>query len=154
MEAQSNVALVKWIPYKDLLFLQDRMSRIFDDALSRYVGEGIDGQCTWSPPADILETEDKVVLKVEVAGIDIKDINLEINDNVLTLRGERCLKRDVEDEDYHVMECSYGTFQRVFTLSSKIDKKKTKASLKDGVLEILVPKVKKKKPKLLKVEVK
>ncbi len=147
------MALVKWIPFKDLLFLQDRLSRIFDEALARYGGLEDISMCTWTPPTDIYETRDSIVLKVEIPGIDIKDVTVEIKENILTLKGERVFTKCSESENYHRMECSYGAFQRACTLPAAVDKDKVKAVLKDGILEITVPKVKPKKSKQIKVKV-
>ena len=148
------MALVRWIPYKDLLFLQERMSRIFDQALSRYAGDEDGSKCSWSPAADIYETDDNIVLKVELAGIEKGDVNIEVRDNVLILKGNRSLEQSESDEHYHMMECSYGTFQRVFTLPGVIKKSSIKTEVKDGVLEITVPKTKERKASKKKVKVK
>ncbi len=147
------MALVKWIPFKDLIFLQDKLSRIFDEALARYGGLDDLSKCAWVPPADIYETKDAIVLKVEVPGIEIDDVTLEIKENVLTLKGERKLKKNKDNDHYHRMECSYGIFQRACTLPTAVDKDKVKANLKDGILEIVVPKIKPKKSKKIKVKV-
>ncbi len=85
------MALKKWDPMRDILFVQERMSRMFNDALRMY--EGAQGlTCgAWSPPVDIYETVDKIVLKAEVPGMDIKDVSIEVNGNSLVLKGERRL---------------------------------------------------------------
>ena len=145
------MALSRWIPFKDLIFLQERMGRIFDEALQRYAGIGDPSSCTFFPPADVVETGDRILLKVEVPGVSIDDVEVEVEENTLILRGER-KQRKLESEHYHRMESSYGTFQRVFKLSSVIDKSGVKAGIKDGVLEISVPKVKKSKIKKIKVQ--
>lgn len=148
------MALLKWLPYKDLLFLQERMGRIFDEALSRYVGADELSLGTWTPPADLYETEEHVILKVELAGIEIEDVDVEVKDNILTIKGEREPKKTSEGEHYHRMESSYGHFQRSFKVTTAINKDEIKAKLTDGVLTITIPKVKKQKSKHIKVEVK
>jgi HSP20 family protein len=144
------LAKIKWIPFKDLLFLQERMGHIFDEAISRYGGLGE----SWSPPADIYEAENAIVLKVELPGVAIKDVNIELKENVLTLSGERRLTKNLKEEHFHRMEFFYGNFQRVFNLPKIVEKKGIKASLSDGVLEIKVPKTRKFKSKHIKIEVK
>ena len=135
------MAFLKWIPFKDLLFLQERMGRVFDEALSRYSGgpEGV-----WSPPTDILETKNLVILKVELPGVKIEDVDIEIKGEELILTGVRKLDKDMEEEHCHRMESAYGTFRRGFNLNTSVSKDKIKATLDDGILEIRVPKAKKK----------
>jgi len=148
------VAIVKDLPFKDLLFLQERLGRIFDDALSKYTDQGDGSKCGWSPPTDIYETDKDLVLKVELPGVDAKDVGVEINDNLLTLKGQRKMRSNVEGEHYHRMEFSYGFFQRTFTLPVAVEGKKVKASFKNGVLEVLVPKAGSVKARRIKVAVK
>ncbi len=130
--------MVKWDPFRDILFLQDRMSRLFDEALSQYKGGGVPGG-SWFPPVDIYETEDEIILKAELPGVDIENVSVEVNENVITLKGERKLGK-VREENYHRMERFYGAFQRVFSLPNTVEKSKVKANYHDGVLEITVPK--------------
>lgn len=143
----------KWIPFKDILFLQDRMSRIFDDAISRHGGLGESSKGSWCPPADIFEADDAVVIKVEVPGVDIKDVNIELNGNMLTLNGVRRFTKNLKEEHFHRMEFFYGTFQRVFNLPKVAGDKGVDADLNDGVLEIRVPKARKHHARHIKVEV-
>lgn len=148
------MAKVKDLPFKDLLFLQERLGRIFDDALSKYTGHDDDARSGWSPPTDIYETEKNLVLKVELPGVDAKDVSIEIKDNLLILKGQRNMRRDVEGEHYHRMEFSYGFFQRTFTLPVAVEDKKVKATYNNGVLEVLVPKAKSSSSRQIKVNVK
>ncbi|MBI4949804.1 MAG: Hsp20/alpha crystallin family protein [Deltaproteobacteria bacterium] len=127
-------------PFKDLLFLQERMSRIFDEALLKYKGcSGMAGGM-WYPPVDIYETEESVVLKAELPGVDRNNVSIEVNENTLTLKGERRLEKNLSEENYHRMERLYGTFQRVFSLPYSVDKNNITANFRDGVLKIAVPK--------------
>lgn len=147
------MALTKWDPFKDLLFLQERMSRIFDEALLKYKGcSGLSGSA-WYPPVDIYETEENVILKAELPGIKLESISIEAEDNTLLLRGERKFEKSLKEENYHRMERFYGTFQRVFSLPYVMKKSSIKASFKDGVLKITVPKVKEEVPEVIKVSV-
>lgn len=146
------MAFVKWIPFKDLLFIQERMSHIFDEAFAR--GAGVDASgCAWLPQTDIYETRDTIILKVELPGVDIEDVDVEIKENMLSLKGERRLPTELKNENYHRMECFYGAFHRVFTLPSVVDREMVKANLKEGILEITVPKADEKKLKNIKVDI-
>ncbi len=147
------MAIVRWDPFKELLTLQERMNRLFDEVLPRTREEEGLGKGVWSPAVDIYETEDSIVLKAELPGIKREDISVEIKDNVLVLKGEKKFERDVKEENYHRMERSYGAFQRSFTLPNIVDKDKVKARYKDGVLEVILPKAEEAKPKHIKVEV-
>jgi HSP20 family protein len=145
------MAKIRRIPFKDLLFLQDRMSRAFDEAAARS-GLG-HARVAWCPPADIFETEDAIVVKVELPGVDLEDVKAELKEGVLELSGERKLKKNLKEEHFHRMETPYGNFRRVFNLPTNVDEKLIKAGLSDGVLEIKVPKTRMRKKKI-KVEVK
>lgn len=147
------MALVKSDPFKDLMFLQDRMSRIFDDALTQYRGMGGLSGATWFPPVDIYETDENIIVKAEIPGIDINNVSIEANENTITLRGERRFEKNLCEENYHRMERFYGAFQRAFNLPNHVDKDKVKASFKDGVLEITVPKAPYVKDKGIKIDV-
>jgi len=147
------LAPIKWDPFKDLLFLQERMSRIFDEALMQYKGSSGLSSGAWFPPVDIYESGDKIVLKAELPGVEIEDVAVEVEDNVITLKGERKLNKDMKMENYHRMERFYGTFQRVFSLPNVVDKNDITANFSDGVLDITIPKVVEKSPKSVKISV-
>ncbi|UCD85006.1 MAG: Hsp20/alpha crystallin family protein [Deltaproteobacteria bacterium] len=149
------MALVRWDPFKDLVSFKERMDRLFEDTLSR--SRGIDESLApgiWSPPVDIYETGDNIIMKAELPGISKNDINLEVKDNTLTLKGERKFEKEVKEENYHRIERSYGTFQRSFALPTNIERDKVEAKFQDGILEVTLPKVEEAKPKQIKVEVK
>lgn len=127
-------------PFRDLLLLQERMSRIFDEALLKYrAGGGVTG-CTWYPPVDIYETEECIIMKAELPGVSPESVNIEVNENTLSLKGERKLLKGLTDENYHRMERFYGTFHRAFSLPYPVDSESVKASFRDGILKIMIPK--------------
>lgn len=132
------MGLKRWDPFRDILLLQERMSRIFDEALLKYKGSPVSG--AWYPPVDIYETEQALVLKAELPGLEIKDIQIEVNGNTLVLKGERRHGKNLKDENFHRMERFYGAFHRVFSLPCIVDKNGIEANIKDGVLKIIVPK--------------
>jgi HSP20 family protein len=149
------MALVRWDPFRDLVSLKERMDRLFEDtfARSRNIEEGL-APGSWSPPVDIYETDENIILQAELPGIERKDITLEVKDDVLTLKGDRKFEKEVKQENYHRVERSYGSFQRSFTLPSNIKRDKVEAEFKDGILEVILPKVEEAKPRQIKVEVK
>ena len=114
------MAIVRWEPFRDLVTIQDRMNRVFDDAfrgVSRPGGEedwALGG--TWAPAVDIYEHEGNLVLKAELPGIEAKDVDVRVENNVLTLRGERKFESEVKREHYHRVERAYGTFSRSLRL--------------------------------------
>jgi len=148
------MAIVKWDPFRDILTLRDRMDRLFDDSLARLKGTEEDvAHSAWSPAVDIYETVDNLVINVEIPGMNKDDITVEVKNNTLCLKGERKFEKDVKEENYHRIERSYGAFYRVFSLPANINQNKVKASYKNGVLEISIPKEEKSKPKQVSVDV-
>lgn len=151
------MAIVRWEPFRDLVSLQDRMNRLFDDSfrsVSRGAGEeewALGG--SWAPAVDIFEQEGNIVLKAELPGVDSKDVDVRIENNILTLRGERKFDSEVNKENYHRVERAYGTFSRSFTLPTVVDTEKIKADFKDGVLKVTLPKREEAKPKQISISV-
>ena len=148
------MALLKWDPFKDLITIQERMNRLFDETISKTHSPGEEIGGGWSPPVDIYETEDHIILKAELPGVNKNDIEVEIKNNMLVLKGERKFEKNVQEENYHRMERSYGSFQRVFTLPYIVRKDEAKAKYNNGVLEITLQKTKEPKPQQIKVEAK
>lgn len=148
------MALVRWDPFRDLLTLQQQMSRVFDDFSGRFRGEteGV-AAGAWAPPVDIFETAEAIVLKAEVAGVEKEQITVEVHGGTLTLRGEKRDPRPVKEEDYHRMERSWGTFHRSFSLPTEVDASKIRAKYRDGVLEVTIPKSEAARPSKVRVEV-
>jgi len=145
------MAIIRWDPYRDLVTLREKMNRLFEDEASSR-GEGRDLITgSWAPSVDIYEKENALMLHAEVPGLDDKDIEIEIENNTLTIRGERNLEKETNEENYHRIERAYGSFCRSFTLPSYIDQEKIKAEHENGVLKIEMPKKKELKPKKVKV---
>jgi HSP20 family protein len=138
---------------RDLSTLQDRMNRIFRESFSP---EGSDEALTTSnfaPPVDIYEDEHNITLKIEVPGIDEKDINVSIENNTLTVGGERRFEKDEKEENFHRVERTYGSFTRSFTLPNTVDLEQVSAHYEKGVLKIRLAKKAEAKPKQIKVNV-
>jgi len=148
------VAIERWDPFGEMTSLQDRMSRLFANFRMRTpLAEEEIAQGKWVPAVDIYETTEAIVLKAELPGIPKQDIQVEVKDNTLTLKGEKKFSKEVQEESYHRIERSYGAFQRVFTLPGTVQTDRVKAKCKDGILEIILPKAEEAKPKQIKVEV-
>ena len=147
------MAVVKWDPFRDLISIQDRMNRLFEQTLSRSRGEEGAAAATWTPAVDIYETPDTIVIKAELPGVVREDIEIQIDDNTLTLKGERRFSKDVQEESYLRIERTYGSFHRCFTLPATIQQEKIRAVCRDGVLELALPKAEGSKPKRIAIEV-
>ena len=148
------MALVKWDPFRDVAVLQNRINRMFDDSFgpSRDRDDEMN-MCAWRPAVDIYETETGVILAVELPGVGKENVAVEVKDNILTLKGERLSKPEIKEENYYRQERCYGTFQRSFTLHHNIQPNLIKATFKDGMLEIEIPRPEEEQPKQITVNV-
>ncbi len=142
---------VKWEPFRDLMAMQDRMTRLFDETLSRIWKEEVPRRI-WSPPVDILERENEVILKVDLPEMNQNDIEIKVEENTLIIRGERKFIQETPHGNYLQIERPYGTFQRTFAIPRMIDLEKIKAAYKDGVLRIVLLKKEEVHPKQIVVE--
>jgi HSP20 family protein len=149
------MAIVRWEPFRDLLSLQERMNRLFDDSFRGARGSDEDWALggSWAPAVDIYEQDGNIVLKAELPGIDPKDVDVRVENNTLTLRGERKHDQEVKRENYHRVERTYGSFTRSFTLPNVVDTNNIKAEYRDGVLRMTLPKREEAKPKQISISV-
>lgn len=129
---------VKWEPFRDLMAMQDRMTRLFDQTLTRFWKEI--PRRIWSPAVDILEKGDEVILKIDLPEMNQSEIDIKVEESTLIIQGERKFIKEASDANYLQIERPYGTFQRTFALPRGIDQEKIKASYKDGVLRLVLPK--------------
>jgi HSP20 family protein len=134
-------------------FTQKDLNRFLSELFPRVFGEGEQSTRTWGPPVDIYDTDNALVLKADLPGVDPKDVQIRIEDGVLYLSGERKPDKDVKEEDYHRMERSYGAFSRSFSLPTSIDAEHVNAEYKDGQLILTMPKREEAKPKTVKINV-
>lgn len=149
------MAIARWEPFRDLLSLQDRMHRLFEDVLTRSpTGTEQEGTVAgqWTPAVDIFETEEHIIIRAEVPGIDQSALDVEVKDDRLILQGERQFE-EAAGRNYHRVERAYGGFRRVFSLPVMVQQDRVRAVLKNGVLEITLPKEDKGKPKQVQVEI-
>lgn len=133
--------------------VENRMRKFFEDGLLGFDGDLIPQTIGWFPPTDIVETPEALTLTAELPGIDRKDVDISVDNDILTIRGEKVDERTVEDKKFHVVERSYGTFQRTFALPRTVDATKIKAEFGNGVLTVVMPKTVEAKAKGRKIEV-
>jgi len=141
------MAITRWRPFRDVVSVQDEMSRLFDDIFGQRPArvQWTDG--VWNPSVDVTEDQDSVVVKAEMPGLNKDDVKISVQDNVLTLKGEKKQEKEEKDKDYHRIERSYGSFCRSFQLPTTVRADEIKANYKDGVLSIILPKTEEVKPK-------
>ena len=145
------MAIIKWDPFRDIVTLRDRMNRLFED-MPTLRGEEKDlAASAWAPAVDIYETEGEVVLTAEIPGVDEKDIEIKVEDDTLTIRGERKFEKETKEENFHRIERAYGSFFRSFALPSYVDHDKIEAEHENGVLKIRMPKRAELKPRKVKI---
>jgi HSP20 family protein len=143
--------LTRWDPFREFTTLQDRMNRLFRDNY----GEGQEAlsTSTFAPPVDVYEDEHNVILKIEVPGIDEKDIDVRIENNLLTVHGERKFEKEEKEENFRRVERQYGSFTRSFTLPTTVNADQAEAHYDKGILKIQLAKKAEAKPKQIKVNV-
>ena len=148
------MTLVKWEPFRDLITMQERMSRLFDETLSRVWKEESLQRGLWSPPVDVVDREHEVLLKMDLPEMSQSEIDIKVEENTLTIKGERKFIKETPEENYIQIERPYGGFHRQFTLPKGIEQDKIKASYRDGVLYIVLPKKGEVHPQQVSIEVK
>jgi HSP20 family protein len=148
------MAIVRFDPFRDLAVLQDRMNRLFNDSVGgRHRDDDLMSRGAWTPAVDIYEQDGGLVLKAEVPDITREDIDITVENNTLTLRGERKLANEIKQENFHRIERAYGKFMRQFALPPTVDSTKIAADYKDGVLTVKLPMREEAKPRSVKVNV-
>jgi len=145
--------ITRWDPFREFSTLQDRMNRLFRESYGPEGREETLNNTSFAPPVDVYEDEHSVNLKIEVPGVDEKDIDVRIENNVLTVHGERKFEKEEKQENFRRVERQYGSFTRTFTLPSTVDAEKVAASYDKGILKIARPKKAEAKPKQIKVNV-
>ena len=143
------MAIIRWDPFRDLVTLRDKMNRLFEDAVRGDEKDLISS--SWTPAVDIYETENELVLAAEVPGVEEKDVEISVEDNTLSIRGERKFQKETKEENYHRIERSYGSFYRSFTLPTYIDQERIHAEHESGVLKVHMPKKPEVKPRKVKI---
>jgi HSP20 family protein len=148
------MTIVRIDPWRELAGMQDRMQRLFGELSGRRGEDDMFSRGEWMPPVDIYQNGDhEMVLKVELPGLSRNDIDVRVENNTLTIRGERKRDAEVKDENYHRVERSYGAFTRSFSLPNTVDSEKVSADYRDGVLTVKLPTREEVKPRQIQVQV-
>jgi HSP20 family protein len=147
------MSVSRWDPFQDLLAIQDEMNQLFGRAVGQGPGrsQGQSGERMWAPALDISERKDAYVVTVEVPGIKAEDLDITLEDGLLTIQGERRFTQETTEQQFHRVERRYGSFRRSITLPTQVQAEQIEASFEDGVLEVIVPKAEEAKPKKISV---
>ena len=143
--------LNRWEPFRGAATLHEHLNRVFGEGFGRSGEES--NLTTWAPAVDILENEHELVVKADVPDVDPKDLDIRVENNILTIRGERKFQKQVNENNYLRVERSYGTFARSFSLANTVNSEAIKADYQNGVLTLNIPKREEAKPKQIKVNV-
>ena len=146
-----RTTLSRFEPFRGAASLQEQLHRFFHEALDRSSDEG--GLTAWAPAVDIYETEHELVVKTDLPDIRPEELDIRVENNILTIRGERKFEKKVDENNYLRLERTYGSFSRSFSLANTVNSEAIKAEYKDGVLTLNVPKREEAKPKQIKVNV-
>jgi len=144
--------IVKYAPFADIEEFPAGF-RLFQDSINRLLSEDGGKMRPWAPAVDILETENELVVKADIPGVELKDIDIQLENGTLTVKGERKFEKEEKDKGFHRMERSYGSFIRYFTVPDTVDAEHVHAAYEAGVLTVILPKKEIAKPKAIKVQV-
>jgi len=139
--------------FEEILPLRNKVDRIFNKFFD-VAEEPMLTTAKWAPVADILETKDAFIVRAELPGVDEKDVNIEIENNILTLKGERKFEVKTDEKDFRRIERNYGKFMRTFTLPPNVHNDRITAAYANGVIEVIVPKKEEAKPKKITLDIK
>jgi HSP20 family protein len=147
------MALIRWEPVAELNTIQNEMNRLFNTFFEQpnQTGRGNGPTRRWLPPMDLVETADHYILRADLPGLSDGDVNVQLEDNVLTVSGERKAEHDQQQEGYYRLERAFGEFSRSLTLPEGVDPDGVQAHFDRGVLEIRIPKPAQKKPKTVQI---
>ena len=145
--------IIRWDPFREMAGLQERMSRLFEEASGRRRASDDFITGSWIPSVDVRETNDSLEISVEVPGIEPKDVEVSVENGILTLKGSRSFEKAAEGETYHRVERSYGAFERSFTLPTNIDSERVSAVYRHGVLNLTLPKREEAKPRSISIKI-
>jgi HSP20 family protein len=146
-----RASITRFEPFRGVTSLQEQINRLFNEAFDRSTDEG--SLTTWAPAVDIYETEQELVVKADIPDVKPGDLDIRVENNILTIRGERKFEKKVNENNYLRIERSYGSFSRSFSLANTVNTEAIKADYKDGVLTLSIPKREEAKPKQIKVQV-
>lgn len=147
------MAIIKWSPAREIASLQQGINRLFEDVFSQPGSYDSDSVGAWRPPVDIVDTKEAILIFAEIPGVDKDDVAIEVKDNVLSIQGERTVDKSVGNGSYYRSERVFGRFGRSFALPSMVRTDNIKASFKNGVLKIGIPKPAEEKPRQVSISV-
>jgi HSP20 family protein len=147
------MAIVRWEPLREFSTLQNEMNRLFNTVFDTPAANGGSTLRRWMPAMDLVETQDHFVLRADLPGLSEEDVNIELEDRVLTISGERKAEHELSKEGYHRVERAFGTFSRALTLPEGIDPDAVAATFDRGVLEVRIPKPEQRKPRKVSIGV-
>jgi HSP20 family protein len=145
------MSVIKYDPFRELRGLQDEMNRLFMNNVSRGADEGF-ARGAWSPSVDIFENKDQIVLEAELPGLKPEEVDISIENNVLTIHGERKFEKKDETDNFHRVERSYGSFTRSFTLPPTVSSENADAQFENGVLRLTLAKREEAKPRRIEIK--
>ncbi len=143
--------LSRWEPFRGVNTLQEQINRILEDVVGRTADDSV--LSAWAPAVDIYETEQELVVKADLPDVDPKDLDIRVENNLLTIQGERKFEKKVNEENYLRVERAYGSFSRSFSLANAVNPEAIQADYHSGVLTLKIPKREEAKPKQIKVNV-
>ena len=147
------MAIIKWSPAREIASLQQGINRLFEDVFSQPGSYDSDTMGAWRPPVDIVDTQEAILIFVEIPGVDKNDVSIEVKDNVLSIRGERVVDSSIGNGSYYRSERVFGKFGRSFALPAMIRTDNITAGFKNGVLKIAIPKPEEEKPRQVSIKV-
>jgi HSP20 family protein len=161
-EGDQMATMMRWDPFQDLRDAQEEMAQMAQMAqmsprlahalgLHAQQGSGREGTAAWAPPLDISERKDAYLVTVELPGVEADDLDITLEDGLLTIQGERHFAHDSSEQQFHRVERRYGAFRRAITLPAQVQAEQIQASFENGVLQIVVPKMEEAKPKRIQV---
>jgi HSP20 family protein len=147
------MAITRWDPFREMTTLQNRLNSIFQDFNRGNAENELVSTAAFVPPVDIYEDDQKIVIKLEIPGMKQDDLDIQLENNTLTVRGERKFEKEEKEENFHRIERRYGSFYRAFTIPNTVNPESVKADYDAGVLSIKLEKRAEAKPKQIKVQV-
>ena len=146
--------LTRWEPFRDLVSLREAMDRLFEESVVRPGGAALAPRVVGTLAVDVYETDEDVVVKASVPGVDPEELDISITGDTLTIKGETRAEEEVEEENYVYRERRYGAFSRSMTIPTSVEASEADAEFEDGVLTLRLPKAEEVKPKTIKVKTK
>ena len=145
--------MTPWKPFRELERMRREMDRLWDSFFEGRPGKKVEEVAEWSPTLDVSETKNDLVVKAEIPGIDPKDIDISLANEMLTIKGEKKQEKEEQEENYHLAERSYGSFARTIRLPREVQSDKISASYRNGILKVTLPKSEEAKKKEVKIKV-